>query len=326
MSRVLVTGGSGFVGLPTLRALVGGDDEVHATTTRAEPPAVPAVSWHRLDLADEGQLTELMRRLCPERLIHLAWYVEHGRFWEAPENIVWVERSLRLLRAFIDAGGRRALMLGSCAEYDWTSADGPLRETDAPIAPATLYGIAKDSLRRLADALTTRQGVELAWGRLFFLYGPREPAGRLVPSVIRSLLDGVAAKTTSGTQRRDFLHVEDVAGAIAALLDSSVTGPVNIASGQPVAVSEMVDLIAEAVGCPELVQVGALPDRASEPPLLVADAGRLTREVGYRPRWTLADGIADTVGWWREQRRGAERAAQEGPASEGRPSAGARLA
>ena len=307
MSRLLVTGGSGFVGLPTLRALAGRDDEVHVLTTRTEPPAVPGVKWRRIDLGDDGsQLEELLDELRPQRLLHLAWYVEHGRFWDAPENVVWVERSLRLLRAFIDAGGRRAVMLGTCAEYDWASADGPLLETEASIAPATLYGTAKDALRGLAGALAASRGVELAWGRLFFLYGPRESPGRLVPSVIDSLLDGMPAKTTSGTQRRDFLHVEDVAGAVAALLESSVTGPVNIASGRAVAVSELVDLIAKAVGRPELVRAGALPDRASEPPLLVADAGRLTREVGYSPRFTLADGIADTVGWWRERRRGAE--------------------
>jgi nucleoside-diphosphate-sugar epimerase len=306
VGRVLVTGGSGFVGLPTLRALAGREDEVYALTTRADPLDVPGVRWRRVDLAGGEQLEELLEELRPERLVHLAWYVEHGRFWDAVENVAWVECSLRLLRAFIDAGGRRAVMLGTCAEYDWGSADEPLRETDARIAPATLYGTAKDALRRLADALAARQEVELAWGRLFFLYGPREPPGRLVPSVIRSLLDGAVAKTTRGVQRRDFLHVDDVAGAIAALLDSSVTGPVNIASGQAVAVSELVDLIAQAVGRPELVQAGALPDRASEPPLLVADAGRLTQEVGYSPRWTLEDGIADTVAWWREQRRGAK--------------------
>ncbi len=308
-----MTGGSGFVGLPTLRALAAGDHEIYALTTRAEPVAVPGVKWRRLDLGggggDVGHLEGLLEELRPEGLLHLAWYVEHGRFWEAPENVVWVERSLRLLRAFVDAGGRRAVMLGTCAEYDWTSADGPLRETEAPLTPATLYGIAKDALRRLAEAYAARQEVELAWGRLFFIYGPREPAGRLVPSVIRSLLDGAIAETTSGTQRRDFLHVDDVAGATAALLGSSVTGPVNIASGRAVAVSELVDLIATAVGRPELVRAGALPDRAFEPPLLVADAGRLTREVGYSPRWTLADGIADTVGWWREQVRGPERPA-----------------
>ncbi len=304
-----MTGGSGFVGLPMLKALAAGDDEVYALTTRAEPVAVPGVKWRRLDLGDgdDGRkLEELLDELRPERLLHLAWYVEHGRFWDAPENVVWVERSLRLLRAFIDAGGKRAVLLGTCAEYDWTSADGPLRETQAPLAPTTLYGIAKDALRRLAEAFAAGQGVELAWARLFFLYGPREPAGRLVPSVIRSLLDGTTAKTTSGAQRRDFLHVDDVAGAIAALLDSSVTGPVNIGSGRAVPVSELVDLIAKAVGRPELVRAGALPDRASEPPLLVADADRITQEVGYSPRFTLADGIAETVAWWREQVRTVE--------------------
>jgi nucleoside-diphosphate-sugar epimerase len=301
VTRILVTGGSGFIGAPVLSALVAGEHEVHAISTQPRPDAIAGVRWWRLDLSAGEAVDELLEELRAEQLVHLAWYVEHGRFWNATENVVWVERSLRLLRAFTRAGGRRAVMLGTCAEYDWRHADRPLDELESPIAPETLYGTAKDSLHRVADAFAQRAEIELAWARLFFLYGPREPAARLVPSVIGSLLAGDVAQTTSGAQRRDFLHVEDVAGALAALLESSVIGPVNVASGRPVAVSEIVDLIAEEIGRPELVQRGALAERAAEPALLVANVRRLVEEVGYEARWTLQEGIADAVRWWREQ-------------------------
>jgi nucleoside-diphosphate-sugar epimerase len=301
MSGVLVTGASGFVGLPLIVRLASQGHEVHALSSRPNSAETPGVRWHEADLGSEKAADALIAELAPDRLVHLAWYVEHGRYWRAPENVLWVERSLRLLRAFARAGGRRAVMLGTAAEYDWSAADHPLQELASPLAPSTLYGVAKDALRRVSQAFAQQQGLQLAWGRLFFLYGPREAPGRLVASVVRSLLAGEPVETTSGTQRRDFLHVEDVAGAVGALLDSTVCGPVNIASGDATAVGEIVDRIAGMIGRPELVLRGARPDRDDEPPLLVADIARLRDNVGFRPRWALSDGLESTIRWWRDQ-------------------------
>lgn len=303
MSRVLVTGGRGFVGAPLIQRLLAAGEEVHAISTSAPSGSDSGARWWQLDLSRPRDVDRLLLDLRPERLIHLAWYVEHGRFWESPENVAWVEWSLHLLRAFVGCGGARALMLGTCAEYDWQHASAPLRELDSPLAPTTLYGVAKDALRRVAAPYCEREGAQLAWGRLFFLFGPGEAPARLVPSVIRSLLAGEPAETTSGGQQRDFMHVDDAAAALVALARSDVTGPVNIASGQPVAIGELVDMIASRIGRPELVRRGALPDRESEPELLVADVARLREEVGFQPSLTLRQGVEDAVAWWSRRLR-----------------------
>jgi nucleoside-diphosphate-sugar epimerase len=301
MSSILVTGASGFVGKPLVERLVRDGADVHAVSTQETHPNVRGIHWHRLDLRDTDATARLLRDVRPERLVHLAWYVEHGKFWDASENLDWVVASLQLARAFADAGGRRAVMLGSCAEYDWTAAGTPLREGTSPVDPATFYGVCKDSLHRAGTAFAAKSGFEFAWGRLFFLYGPREAPGRLVSSVARSLLAGEPVDTTSGTQRRDFMHVDDVAGALAALALSHVEGAVNIATGEAWPVARIVEEIAIAAGRPDQVRLGALPDRAGEPELIVADVTRLREEVGFSPRRELAQGIADTVDWWRER-------------------------
>ncbi len=298
---MLVTGATGFVGRPTVAALAGEGFEVHALSSRLEPPAVAGVQWHRADLRSDLEVDALLADLAPEQLLHMAWEVQPGRFWDAPENLLWVERSLHLVRAFAEAGGRRAVLLGTCAEYDWSRARAPLEELTSPLTPSTLYGVAKDALRRVLTAYAEQVGFELAWGRLFFLYGPREAPGRLVSSLITSLLAGEPVATTAGAQRRDFMHVDDVAGGIAALLASGVTGPVNLASGVARTVAEVVDQIALATGRGELIERGALADRPGEPALLVADTTRLRDEVGFTQRIDLADGIADAVEWWRAQ-------------------------
>ena len=121
-----------------------------------------------------------------------------------------------------------------------------------------------------------------------------------MPSVTRSLLRGEPVAVSGGQQVRDFMHVDDAAGAVAALLESNVVGPVNIASGVGVMVGDVIEEVVGLIGRPDLVRRGALPDRPGDPSLLLADVTRLRDEVGFRPRWELADGLAATVQWWRQ--------------------------
>jgi len=279
VKRVLVTGSGGFIGRRTLEPLAElGFDVVRNAADLLAPDAAERV-------IDEVR---------PTHLLHLAWYAEHGKFWTSPENLRWVEASLALLRAFADAGGRRAVLAGTCAEYDWNEGDGTFAE-DAPLAPATLYGAAKAGLHQIAAAYAAQASFEFAWGRVFFLYGADEAPGRLFASVAGALLGGEPARTTDGSQVRDFMHVDDVGAAFAALLASGVHGAVNIASGEGVAVRDAIAEIARAAGRPDLLELGALPQRPGEPPRLVADARRLREEVGFAPAFGLAEGIAATV-------------------------------
>jgi nucleoside-diphosphate-sugar epimerase len=103
--------------------------------------------------------------------------------------------------------------------------------------------------------------------------------------------------------------VQDAADALVALLDSDVLGPVNIASGVPVAVHEVVQEIADQLERPNLVRLGALAVSENEPPLLLADVTRLRDEVGWSPRYDIASGLAKTINWWKlpQEERGANK-------------------
>jgi nucleoside-diphosphate-sugar epimerase len=297
--RVLLTGGSGFIGSRAVAPLLAAGYEVHALGRRAGESA--DVIWHHVDLLDDGATARAVAEIAAERLLHLAWFTEHGRFWAAGENLDWVAASVRLLRAFADAGGRRVTIAGTCAEYDWAHAGEPCRELDGdrgaatPLRPATPYGTCKHATRLVAEAFAREAGLSLAWGRVFLLYGPGEDERRLVPAVSRKLLAGEAAPASDGAQVRDFMHVDDVAAGFVALLDSAVEGSVNIASGERVSIAEVLALIARATGRPELLRLGALARRSGEPDLLVADVARLRDDVGFAPSVALERGIADTV-------------------------------
>jgi nucleoside-diphosphate-sugar epimerase len=255
---------------------------------------VHAVGSRDADLLAPGTAARLIDEVQPTHLLHLAWYAEPGAFWQSPENARWRDASVRLLETFAESGGSRAVVSGTCAEYDW-SGDGVLSERSTPLEPLTAYGHAKNAVR----ASTEGMSLSSAWGRIFFLYGPHEDERRLVSSVTRALLGGTPARTTHGRQVRDFLHVADVGDAFAALLDSDVEGAVNVGSGEGAAIADVVARIADIVGRPELVELGALEAPAGEPPLIVADVQRLRDEVGWRPSRALDEGLRDTVEWWR---------------------------
>jgi nucleoside-diphosphate-sugar epimerase len=292
VTRVLVTGASGYIGRHAVAALVRRGAEVVALSSR------------EADLLALGGPERAVAGAQADALLHLAWYAEHGRFWSAPENLDWVGASLRLLRAFAEAGGRRAAMAGTCAEYAWAGLDGPCVEGVTPLAPATLYGAAKHATHVAAAAYARDAGLSLAWGRVFFSFGPGEAPGRLVAAVARALLRGEEVPTTDGTQVRDFIAVEELGDAFAALLHSDAEGAVNVASGRGVPVRDVVALVGRETGREDLIRYGALPARPDDPPLLVADAGRLEREAGWRAREPLEDGVARAVAWWRERARG----------------------
>lgn len=303
MRRALVTGATGFIGRQVLAPLKARGYELHAVARNLPADRRTDIVWHEADLLDREARAGLMRSVKPSHLLHLAWIAEHGVYWESPLNVAWIEASQDLVEQFQAAGGSRAVAAGTCAEYDWTAPqlkDGDCVERTTPRRAATLYGQSK---LRFADWLAQRPGLSSAWGRLFFLHGPGEDARRLVPSVILALLAGRAAPIGPGTQIRDFLATPDAGAAFAALLDSEVTGPVNIASGMGAAIADIALSIGDLLGRRELVEVGALPPRAGEPPRLVADITRLSREVGFRPGQDLESGLAATIDWWREAQR-----------------------
>jgi nucleoside-diphosphate-sugar epimerase len=299
--RVLVTGASGFIGRASLGPLAARGFDVHAVSSRSQGEATPGVTWHIHDLLVSGEPARLINAVRPSHLLHLAWYAVPGRYWTAPENVDWVSASAALARAFEQGGGERFVGAGTCAEYAPSLRDCDERAT--PLAPSTLYGICKHAVHTVVGALAAGR-FSAAWGRIFFLYGPHEPESRLVPGVIRALLEGREALCTAGTQVRDFMHVNDVAAAFAALVDNGIDGGVNIASGRPLTIADVVRAIARQLDAESLVRLGARPIPHGELPSITAATARLRDEVGFAEPRSLEQGIAETIEWWRGRVRG----------------------
>jgi nucleoside-diphosphate-sugar epimerase len=299
MTTVLVTGGSGFIGRHTVPRLREEGFEVHLVTHRrpGDTEIPEGVQVHYCDLFDFSQQRSLLSQVRPSHLVHFAWCADHGSFWTSPENLRWVQASLELLKNFSAFGGRRTVFAGSCAEYDWSV--GYCSEESTPTASRSLYGTCKNGLQEIFTHYCRQEKISGGWGRIFFLYGPYEAKSRLIPSVITALLDARPARCTSGTQIRDFLHVEDVARAFGAFLTSDVEGAVNIASGRPVSIKEVVEMIADKIGRPDLIELGPGSIPEAEPPVILANTTRLAQKVGWQPRYDLSTGLDHVIEWWK---------------------------
>jgi nucleoside-diphosphate-sugar epimerase len=151
----------------------------------------------------------------------------------------------------------------------------------------------------LSAQLAAETGASLAWARIFHLYGPFEHEHRLVPAVIRTLLDGREFAATAGTQVRDYLHVADVASALRALLVGGADGAFNICSSKPTSVRDVIETIAQILDRPDSVRFGAVAARSWDPAFLCGDNTKLVRETGWGPAYQLRAGLEQTAAWWR---------------------------
>ena len=292
--KVLITGGNGFIGRPTVRSMVAQSHEVIA-------PSGPASgSDEGLDLLNSAAVENFLETHQPEGLIHLAWDTTPGAYWETPANLTWTAASLRLLESFVRHGGTRAVIAGTSAEYSWQS-NTPLNESTTELAPDSLYGVSKDSLRRILEAWAPSTNLSLAWGRIFCPYGPDEKASRLIPKLIAKLESGETIPFDSGNLVRDFLHVDELGNAFATLFDSSCEGAINLGSGEELSIRDILSTLGKTLGRSDQIQFDQLPDPEGQPARVIASTDRLHRELGWTPSKTNQERIAETCHWWRKR-------------------------
>lgn len=292
--KVLLTGGTGFLGRHVAEALTHARVDViatHAAPLRPEAPA--SVHWVQANVLDREGLRTLLLRERPTHLVHMAWRAVYGNVANAPENLDWLVASLHLARDFAEAGGQRIVGSGSCFEYDWTT--GYCCEDATPLNPSTYYGACKNSLQAALSGLAATYGLSFAWPRIFFTYGPGENASRFVAALAGAMLRGAPAEMSQGVQERDFVYAGDVGRAILDMVVSTQSGAFNVATGSAVRLLDIAEEIARQTGRRDLLRVGARPPAPYEPPLIVGATRKTAEAIGWEARTSLPEGIERTL-------------------------------
>lgn len=269
MKKVLLTGGGGFIGKHAIVPLVEKNYEIL-------PP-----NSQELNLLDKEQTISYIKFHKPSHLLHLAWDVTPSKYLHNPNNYDWLNSSKELLNAFRENGGERVVVAGSQFEcfYDYPY---------------------PDAKKKLLEFLQ-KSDFNYAWGRIYYLYGENEHPNRLVAAVINALLKKEEVKCTLGEQVRDFMYVKDVAKAFVELLDSKVTGVVDIGTGDGIKIKDLIYKIAQKLNGEDLIKLGALNYSENEIMYTVADASKLQNEVGFSPAFTLDEGLDETMDWWKKE-------------------------
>ncbi len=317
---VLVTGGTGFVGRYLVHNLLARGARVRVPVHRC-PPAIldDRVEYVTADLTRREDCRRVMVGM--RHVVHAAGGV--GAAGLSPARAMepltlGLVLTAQVLEAAWNEGVERVLIYSSSTGYP--DQDRPMREDDfwtGPPHPAYFgYGWMRRYLERLSEYVDARSDTRVAIVRPTAIYGPHDnfdlATCHVLPALIRKVVEGQDPLEVWGTGNdvRDFLHVDDLArGSLLALEHAAGGPPVNIGLGQGYSIRQCLEMILEAAG--RRPQVIFNSDRPSTIPVRLVDTTRAREHIGFVPRYSLADGLAETVRWYAETRGVAAPAHQE---------------
>ena len=265
--RVVVTGATGFIGA-ALTPLLQGHDLLLLNRATA-------------DLKDPTSWEPMVEAFAPYACVHLAW---DGLPDYSPERCAQnLTMNTQLLSGLAELGVKRFVVAGSCWEYGDRA--GQLAEATTPLKPGLFAQTKLSVLSALAD-IADRCGADWRWGRVFFSYGAAQRPTSLIPAARAAALKGetLSLKTPGAVQ--DFIHIDDVASSLMALLEGDIpSGVYNIGPGEPHTVYAVARLVAANYG------VEMPPQPEGEASGFWADRSKMTGATGWAPAMTLEAGI-----------------------------------
>lgn len=289
-SSVLVTGGTGFVGRHLCDLLNKLGARVHVVTRDGNVP--PGCIPVGVDVRDGEALLAALNEVSRARVFHLAATVDARRASELVKptlecNLVG---TVNLLAAAHAVGCERIVIAGS-----------PEEGSDPREPPTSPYAASKTAARAYARMYHALYGLPIVIARPFMCYGPGQASSKVIPYTILSFLRGDAPVLTSGKRVCDFVYVDDVVrGLVMCALAAGVEGQtIDLGTGQPSTIHDVVDKIATMLGTGDRLAFGGRPDRVLETEQVAFRSGGM-RLAGWSPQWSLDEGLHETVEWYRK--------------------------
>jgi nucleoside-diphosphate-sugar epimerase len=301
MSRVLVVGGTGFLGENLCRRFVETGHDVHSLSRGDAQSPIDGVTYSHADLADGAAVKAALRQSAFDYVVNCGGKVDHRPLSGGGLEVVGAHLTglLNILLTIDRAAVRRFVQVGSSDVYGSLAAPQSESNRELPFSPYSFSKAAADYLIQTLWRAEQFPGVSV---RLFLIYGPGQNRERFIPQIIEGCLQGRHFKVSPGLQLRDFCYVSDAVDAISLCFDNNAVNgeTLNLASGVGVTIREVVAKIQKIAqgGHPEF---GALPYRAGENLALVADVEKIERLLGWQPKVSLDEGLRRSIEYYRNR-------------------------
>lgn len=299
MPRILVTGATGFIGRACLKTLEQFDLEVHAIHRNKPMINMSHVCWHPCDILNLNDVSELINKLKPDYLLHLAWIVDHATYWTSDKNIDHQFATIHLYKEFSHYGGKKALFIGTSAEYDRSYS--LCEESNTPLNPNTLYGICKKQTLDILTQLKMQQTnlAEFSWVRLFHIYGPHEQKERLIPYIFLSYLQAKTPILQNPHSIRDYIHVQNLGEILVNLLIKHSISIINVGSGIQLSIADIASIISQRYFGGQIPSYPTF-EKINPPDKIVPDL-TLLQKINCKPSLSFESGLDNTFEWYKYQ-------------------------
>ena len=268
--RILVTGANGYIGRYVVKSLLDMGAEVLAADIYTDGLDPRAKVIQKNIFVDEEGLFAAMGR--PDACIHLAW--KDGFVHNSDAHMSCLSDHYRFIRRMINEGLKQILVMGTMHEVGYW--EGAIEE-NTPCNPISLYGIAKDSLRRAVFALSKDRDVTVQWLRAYYIYGDDRRSASIFGKLCAAEERGQEFfPFNSGKNKYDFIEVDQLARMIAATaMQTEVGGIINCCSGVPVSLAEQVEGYIQSRNMKIRLQYGTFPDRPYDSPAVWGDPTKI---------------------------------------------------
>lgn len=302
---VVITGGAGFIGANLTRRLVFEKTDVHIITKPGGSSLrlsgiLSHVRIHPIGLSERKILKQLLYRIKPRYVFHIAAYGSYPHQDDSDEMVrTNIVGTLNLLECLRIVPYKNLILVGSSSEYG--TKNTPMKESDV-LVPNNLYAATKASQTHLAQAFAATYDIPITILRLFNVYGPFEEKGRLVRSVIESVLSRKPIQLATGKEVRDFVHTDDVVDAMIHAATANFRGEVfNIGTGVETTIYELARMVVKLTGISIPIRRHAYPGRAWDTYHWKADMEKTNSMLRWKPKVSLRDGLTRTMQWYKEE-------------------------
>ena len=306
-TRVLVTGAAGFIGSHLSRELVGRNAEVFLidkpgiSTTKIED-ILDKVSVHYVDITDFSSLKNSIRKIRPQKIFHLAACVDVIRDWNVVDKMINVniQGTLSLLKSLDGVNYDCFVNTGTCEEYGDNPA--PFREDQVP-NPVSPYSASKASATMFCQMLHKAMNLPIVTVRPLLTYGPGQESYMLIPSLVKSALNGKSFKMTKGEQTRQFNYIDDLVEAfiLAGTTPEAIGEVINLGSGTEYRIKDVAKMVLNLMGNPIKLEIGALPYRPGETMHFYCSNEKAKKILGWRRNIPLKVGLKRTIDWYKNK-------------------------